>query len=90
MKAAIKTILLLTLVTLLSLFAWQDTKLEQPAPQRLLLTYQTSSTRTSTVTKVCPAGVSRSNLYTQADVSASASYRSSVNSAIGVDGYEFY
>jgi len=91
MKTTAKTILLLVVVTLLSLVAWEDTKSEPTVAARLLTgTYQTSSTRTSTVAKVCTAGVSRSNLYSQSDVTASTSYRSSVNTAIGIDGYIFY
>jgi len=59
--------------------------------QRLLpVSYQTSVVRSSTVTKACKGGYTRSSFFTDGEVESSVSYRASVNSALGIDGYVLY
>ena len=88
MKTTAKTLIIMVVVTIISLLAWQNTKHEAINYPRLLTSsYQTSSTRTTTVTKLCPANLNRSNLYSQSDLDASTQYQASVTSAINIDGY---
>jgi hypothetical protein len=88
MKTAPKTLIIMTVVTLISLLAWQNTQPETPnAPRLLASSYQTSSTRTSTVKKLCPAKLNRTSLYSQTDVDTATQYQTSVNSALNIDGY---
>lgn len=90
MKAAAttKTLLIMTAVTLISLLAWQNTKQDTPdAPRLLASSYQTSSTRTSTVNKMCSANTNRANLYSQPDIDIATQYQTLVNSTLSIDGY---
>jgi len=54
------------------------------------VSYQTSVVRSSTVTKACKGGYTRSSFFTDGEVESSVSYRASVNSALGIDGYVLY
>jgi hypothetical protein len=88
MKTQSKTLILLAVVAVISLVAWQNTKETEVATARLLAvtTYQTSLTRTSTVGKMCGT-TARTSLYNQADIDAASSYIAKVNADLGIDGY---
>ena len=71
-------------VLAVSLAVWMGTSQQEPLIEsRLLQTYQTSSTRTSTVDKLC-SGFTRSELSKGTGMS---SYVSDITSDIGINGY---
>lgn len=85
----LKTCALLLLLALLSLAVWDNTESLAPPKQRLLLTYQTSSTRSSNIGNNCPANLDRSTLASTSDISTAQNLLNSVKSQLGIDGYFF-
>ena len=57
------------------------------AKQRLLPSYQTSTTRTDNVGKYCSANLDRTTLVSSSDLSSASSNRKDVSSQLGIDGY---
>lgn len=57
--------------------------------QRMLQSYTTTPTRTSTVTTLC-AGKNRTTLVNSAEISTNAQYSAQLKSSIGIDGYTHY
>jgi hypothetical protein len=86
-SATMKGIVALLIVSLVTYAAWDNTQETQPVKERLLPSFQTSSTRTNNVQTYCPVSLDRTTLAPTADVTAAQSTRSSVESQLGIDGY---
>lgn len=86
----LKACAFLLLLALLSLVVWDNTESLAPSKQRLLVSYQTSSTRSSNIANNCPASLDRSTLASTSDISTAQNYLSNVKSQLGVDGYFFF
>lgn len=85
----LKSCAALLLLALVSLAVWDSTEPLAPPKQRLLATYQTSSTRSSNIANNCPADLNRTTLASTSDISTAQTYLSNVKSQLGVDGYSF-
>lgn len=87
MKTTTKTLLIAIFVTFASYLAWSQTNNDPSNTPRILISsYQTSSTRTSSVTNICPPNLNRASLYSQSDIDSSNQYMNSVTSSINIDG----
>lgn len=84
-----KSCAVLLVLALISLAVWDNTEPLAPPKQRLLLTYQTSSTRSSNIANNCPANLDRTTLASTSDISTAQTYLNNVKSQLGIDGYIF-
>ena len=85
-SVAIKSGAVLLLVALVSVAVWDSAEQPLAQPNRLLASYQTSSTRSSNVNSYCPANLDRTTLAPSAEVSTALTNMNGVRSQLGVDG----
>lgn len=83
----LKSCAVFLVLTVISLAVWDNTEPLAPAKQRLLLTYQTSSTRSTNIANNCPSNLDRTTLAWTSDLSTAQTYLSNVKSQLGIDGY---